>query len=291
MSSGLFGLGNLIAVICFILALKSFSLPIAGHQGRMIAMIGLSIAILVTLLNLTNAGFASYMMILLALLVGGGIGIAVIRKFQAVAAPVLMISFQSLVGMTAVLIAAAALNNPYHFGITDDAGHIFDTSLLKMGLGAVFGGSAFSGSIVAFGKSQGVLPLAPVFLPSRHVINIGLGVVIILLLMAFMATASQLAFWMMTILAFVIGFLIIMPIGDTDMPVAISMLNAHSGWATASIGFMLSNPILIVAGALIGSSSTFLARNMCKAMHRSFVSVILEGSPIPASTTPLKIQG
>ncbi len=256
----------------------------------MIGIAGLMIAILVTLLNLPNAGSATYLVIMLALVVGSGLGIAFIRKFSMSTTLSLMTPLQSLVGMIAILTATAALYDPYHFGITDDTGHIHDLSLLEMGLGSSIGAVALSGSLAAFGKSQGILPLSPIFLPSRHRINIGLGVVIILLLMAFTATASQIAFWIMTILAFVVGFLMIIPVGDTDMPVAISMLNAHSGWATASIGFMLSNPMLIIAGALIGSSSTALARNMCKAMRRSFVSFILEGSPITPSTTQLTIQ-
>lgn len=290
MSPNLVALGYLIAVVGFVLTLKDVSSPASARPGTITGIAALTIAVLFSLFNLPNAGFASYLMIILALIIGGGIGIGVLSKFQALAAPHLMMALQSLVGMTAVLIAAAAFYNPYHFSITDDAGHIFDASLLELGLGSALGAVTFSGSVTAFCKSQGILPLAPVLLPSRHRINIGLGVVILLLLMAFTATANQVAFWTMTILAFVIGFSLIIPVGGGDMPIAVSMQNAHAGWATASIGFMLNNPMLVIAGALIGSSSTVLSRNMCKATNRSFISFVLEGSPISATTTQLTIR-
>lgn len=288
MSPNLVALGYLLAAVCFILTLSGLSSPTSARQGSIAGIVGMAIAVLFTLFNLPNAGFGNYMMILLALVIGGSIGVIAIRKFERIAMPQLMTASHSLVGMASVFIAAAALNNPYDFGITDAAGHIHDLSLLEMGLGVVIGAITFSGSVAAAARLQGIIPTAPVTVPSRHMIHIGLGVAIILLLMAFMATGNQFAFWTMTLLAFAIGFLLIMPIGSADMPIVVSMLNAYSGWATASIGFMLNNPILIIAGALVGSSSTVLSHMMCKAMNRSFFFVILEGSSaMPAPTTQL----
>lgn len=290
MSANLLAFGYLIAAVCFIQTLRSWSSTMSHRGGGLLGVAGMTIAVLFTLFSLSNAGPSSYIMIMLALIIGGGVGLAVIIKFPTIAIPHLMTAFQSLVGLAAILIAVAALYSPFDFGITDAAGHVFDTSLLEMGLGSVMGAVAFSGSAVAFGKSQERLPSAPIAFPSRHRIYIGLGVAVILLLMAFMATASQLAFWMMTILALVSGFVLIMPIGDVEMPAAASMLNAHSGWATASIGFMLNNPMLIIAGALVGSSSTVLCRSMCKQMNRSFISVFLEEPATASSTKQLTMR-
>lgn len=277
MSPNLVALGYLVAAVCFILALRGLSSPTTARQGNMIGIAGMAIAVLFTLFNMPNAGFGSYMMIFIALAIGGGIGVVVAKKIEMTAMPQLVAAFHSLVGMAAVFVAAAALTNPQDFSITNPDGAIKGISLFEMGLGAVIGAITFSGSVIAFGKLQGVMSSAPIMLPSRHLINIGIGIAIFLLLMIFMATESHAAFWLMTLLAFAIGFLLIIPIGGADMPVVVSMLNSYSGWAAAGIGFTLNNPMLIITGALVGSSGAILSYIMCKAMNRSFISVILGG--------------
>jgi NAD(P) transhydrogenase subunit beta len=193
------------------------------------------------------------------------------------AMPQLVAAFHSLVGMAAVFVAAAALYNPAEFHITTATGSIKGASLFEMGLGVIIGAITFSGSVIAFAKLQALMKSAPIMLPQRHLINGAIGAAILLLLIVFIATGSTLAFWLMTLLAFAIGFLLIIPIGGADMPVVISMLNSYSGWAAAGIGFTLQNPALIITGALVGSSGAILSYIMCRAMNRSFISVILGG--------------
>jgi NAD(P) transhydrogenase subunit beta len=277
MSPNIVILGYLVAAVCFILALRGLSSPTTARQGNIIGIAGMAIAILFTLFSLQNAGIGSYLLIILALAIGGAAGVVIAKKIEMTAMPQLVAAFHSLVGMAAVFVAAAALNNPGEFGITDAEGHIHGASLFEMGLGTVIGAITFSGSVIAFAKLQALMKSAPIMLPMRHVINIGVGVAILLLLIVFVATGSQLAFWAMTLLAFAIGFLLIIPIGGADMPVVVSMLNSYSGWAAAGIGFTLNNPMLIITGALVGSSGAILSYIMCKAMNRSFISVILGG--------------
>src|SRR5919106_2365019 len=193
------------------------------------------------------------------------------------AMPQLVAGFHSMVGMAAVLVAAAALYDPAAYGITHPDGSIKGLNLVEMGLGTIIGAITFTGSIIAFAKLQALMRSAPIMLPSRHLINLGIGAAIVLLLILFAATGSTVAFWLMTVLAFAIGVLLIIPIGGADMPVVISMLNSYSGWAAAGIGFTLSNPLLIITGALVGSSGAILSYIMCKGMNRSFVNVILGG--------------
>ncbi len=277
MSPNLVALGYLVAAVCFILALRGLSSPTSARQGNIIGIAGMAIAILFTLFNLPNAGLGSYAMIILALAIGGAAGVVIAKKIEMTAMPQLVAAFHSLVGMAAVFVAAAALTNPGEFNITNASGAIKGISLFEMGLGAVIGAITFSGSVIAFGKLQGVMSSAPIMLPARHMINIGMGVAILLLLIIFMTTESHVAFWLMTLFAFAIGFLLIIPIGGADMPVVVSMLNSYSGWAAAGIGFTLNNPMLIITGALVGSSGAILSYIMCKAMNRSFISVILGG--------------
>ena len=296
MSTNLAALGYLIAAVCFILALRGLSSPATSRAGNRNGMIGMTIAILVSLMLLPHPSALAYLLILVAIVIGGGIGYTVAQRIEMTAMPQLVAAFHSLVGLAAVFVAVGAFLSPSDFGITDPDGMIHHLSRLEMGLGIVIGAITFSGSVIAFGKLQAKLPAGvenalgplkpvvlaamssrPIMLPGRHVINSGIGGLIVLLLLWFIVTQSPVAFTLMTLLAFVIGFLLIIPIGGADMPVVVSMLNSYSGWAAAGIGFTLKNPMLIVTGALVGSSGAILSYIMCKAMNRSFISVILGG--------------
>jgi NAD(P) transhydrogenase subunit beta len=275
--SNVVALGYLAAAICFILALRGLSSPATARQGNRIAIAGMAIAILFTLFTLPHASVGNYLLILIGVAIGAAIGVVIALRIPMTAMPQLIAGFHSLVGMAAVLVAAAALYNPAEFHITTPTGAIKGLSLLEMGLGAVIGAITFSGSVIAFAKLQALMRSAPILLPQRHLINAGLGGAIVLLLVVFIGTGSAFVFWLMTLLAFAIGFLLIVPIGGADMPVVISMLNSYSGWAAAGIGFTLQNPALIITGALVGSSGAILSYIMCRAMNRSFISVILGG--------------
>ena len=275
--SNVVALGYLAAAVCFILALRGLSSPATARQGNLIGIAGMAIAILFTLFTLPHASLGNYLMILIGIAIGGGVGVVIARRIPMTAMPQLVAGFHSLVGMAAVLVAAAALYNPAEFHITTPTGAIKGLSLFEMGLGAIIGAITFSGSVIAFAKLQAVMKSAPILLPQRHVINAAIGAAILLLLILFIATQSAFAFWLMALLAFAIGFLLIIPIGGADMPVVISMLNSYSGWAAAGIGFTLQNPALIITGALVGSSGAILSYIMCRAMNRSFISVILGG--------------
>jgi H+-translocating NAD(P) transhydrogenase subunit beta len=275
--ASLVAFGYLIAAVCFILALRGLSSPATSQQGNRIGIAGMAVAVVVTLFALPDPGWSSYLLIIIGLAIGGTVGAIIARRIQMTAMPQLVAGFHSLVGLAAVLVAAAALYDPEAYGITDPGGSIKRLSLVEMGLGTVIGAITFSGSIVAFAKLQALMRSAPILLPSRHLINIGIGAAIVLLLIVFAASETTAAFWLMTLLAFAIGVLLIVPIGGADMPVVISMLNSYSGWAAAGIGFTLNNPLLIITGALVGSSGAILSYIMCKGMNRSFVSVILGG--------------
>ncbi len=296
MSPNLAAIGYLVAAVCFILALRGLSSPATSRAGNRYGMAGMTIAILVTLLALPQANALSYALIVAGIAIGGGIGYVIAKRIAMTAMPQLVAAFHSLVGLAAVFVATGAFMSPHDFGITDPDGSIHGVSLLEMGLGTIIGAITFSGSLIAFGKLQAKLPPAvesalgplrpvvaaamssrPIMLPGRHVINAGLGLLILVLLALFVATESGLVFLLMTLLSFAIGFLLIIPIGGADMPVVVSMLNSYSGWAAAGIGFTLKNPMLIITGALVGSSGAILSYIMCKAMNRSFVSVILGG--------------
>jgi NAD(P) transhydrogenase subunit beta len=270
-------LGYLAAAVCFILALRGLSSPATARHGNLIGIAGMAIAILFTLFTLPHASLGSFLMILLGVAIGGALGVVIALRIPMTAMPQLIAGFHSLVGMAAVLVAAGALYNPADFHITTPTGSIKGLSLLEMGLGTIIGAITFSGSVIAFAKLQALMRSAPILLPQRHLINAGLGAAILLLLIVFIATGSAFVFWLMTLLAFAIGFLLIIPIGGADMPVVISMLNSYSGWAAAGIGFTLQNPALIITGALVGSSGAILSYIMCRAMNRSFVNVILGG--------------
>lgn len=266
-------LAYLVAGVLFILSLKGLAAPTTARQGNRYGMIGMAIAIVTTF---TLPAIESYFLILFAIAIGAAIGISIARKIEMTAMPQLVAGFHSLVGLAAVFIAYAALVSPeaYHIGTS---GHIPGGSLLEMSLGAVIGAITFSGSVIAFAKLQGIMSGKPIRLPSHHLINAGIGAAIVLLLLVFIGTESVTIFTLMTLLAFAIGFLLIIPIGGADMPVVVSMLNSYSGWAAAGIGFTLGNPLLIVTGALVGASGAILSYIMCKAMNRSIFNVIFGG--------------
>lgn len=233
----------------------------------------MTVAILTTLLM---PNISHYGIILTGILAGGGIGAIIARKIRMTALPQLVAGFHSLVGLAAVLVAGAALNAPDTFGI-GSIGSIKAVSLIEMGLGAAIGAITFTGSLIAFGKLQGIISGKPLSFSGQHLLNATLGASIFFLLFILVLTESHFIFWLMTGVALVLGFLLILPIGGADMPVVISMLNSYSGWAAAGIGFTLGNHLLIVTGALVGASGAILSYIMCKGMNRSIFNVILGG--------------
>lgn len=263
----------LISSVLFILSLRGLSHPETARQGLRYGMVGMTLAILTTIF----AHDLSVFWIVVAIVIGGAIGTVTAQKIKMTALPQLVAAFHSLVGLAAVLIAGAALLNPAAFDILNGSGHIRGNSLIEMGLGAAIGAITFTGSIVAFAKLQGLLSGKPLMLPMRHMVNAGLGIAILLLLLLFYATESGFLLTILVLCAFALGLLLVLPIGGADMPVIVSMLNSYSGWAAVGIGFTLENPLLIVTGALVGSSGAILSYIMCKAMNRSFISVILGG--------------
>jgi NAD(P) transhydrogenase subunit beta len=264
----------LIAGVCFILALRGLSNPESSRRGNTTGMIGMAIAVGTTL---AINHLASLPEIAGAMLIGGGVGLVTARKIQMTAMPQLVAAFHSLVGMAAVLVGAAAFLNPSAFGIVDAAGHIVQNSRVEMGLGVAIGAITFSGSVIAFLKLNGNMSGKPILLPMRHVINLGTLAAILGLIAYFTQDQAHWVFFTVAGLSFAIGFLLIIPIGGADMPVVISMLNSYSGWAAAAMGFTLHNTAMIITGALVGSSGAILSYIMCKAMNRSFISVISGG--------------
>ena len=255
--------------------------PDSSRRGNRAGMVGMAIAVVTTL---AIHDIASLTEIAVAIAIGGGIGLVTARRIQMTAMPQLVAAFHSLVGMAAVLVGAAAFLNPAAFGITDAAGAILPVSRVEMGLGVAIGAITFSGSVIAFLKLNGNMSGAPILLPLRHVINLGTLAAILGLIAYFTQDQSPWIFWTVTALAFAIGFLLIIPIGGADMPVVISMLNSYSGWAAAAMGFTLHNSAMIITGALVGSSGAILSYIMCRAMNRSFISVIAGGFGAVASS-------
>jgi NAD(P) transhydrogenase subunit beta len=276
MTPNLVALLYLVAGVLFILALRGLSSPETSRQGNLFGMAGMTIAILTTLASHPPAGGVAWLLVILGIAVGGGIGAMIARKVPMTAMPELVAAFHSLVGMAAVLVAAGALYAPAAFGI-GNVGAIKGASLIEMALGTAIGAITFTGSVIAFAKLSGRMSGAPIMLPARHAINIGLGIAILVLVAVLARTESHTAFWLLVIASLIFGVLIIIPIGGADMPVVISMLNSYSGWAAAGIGFTLGNSALIITGALVGSSGAILSYIMCKGMNRSFISVILGG--------------
>ncbi|MCX7339052.1 MAG: NAD(P)(+) transhydrogenase (Re/Si-specific) subunit beta [Hyphomicrobiales bacterium] len=276
MAANLSALLYLVAGILFIMALRGLSHPTTSRQGNLYGMLGMAIAIVTTIIFFPPASLSGWALVVLGLGIGGGIGAYMARTVQMTQMPQLVAFFHSLVGLAAVLVAGAALYAPAAFGIAK-GGLIKPASLFEMGLGAAIGAITFTGSIIAFLKLDGRMSGKPIMLPQRHAISIGLGVALLLLLIIFMATQSTLVFWLIVLVSLSLGVLLIIPIGGADMPVVVSMLNSYSGWAAAGIGFTLGNMALIITGALVGSSGAILSYIMCKAMNRSFISVILGG--------------
>ena len=269
----------LVAGILFILALRGLSSPATSRKGNRNGMIGMAIAVGTTLVLFWDALDPTTWAILLGgAAIGGGVGAIIARRIAMTAMPQLVAAFHSLVGLAAVLVAAAAVYAPTGFGI-GEVGDIATVSLIELGLGSAIGALTFTGSVIAFAKLNGNMSGAPILLPARHLLNIALGVGIIVLIGILVQSSGGAvwAFWALTVLALILGITLIIPIGGADMPVVVSMLNSYSGWAAAALGFTLGNFALIITGALVGSSGAILSYIMCKGMNRSFISVILGG--------------
>lgn len=265
--------------ILFILALRGLSSPATSRAGNRNGMIGMTIAVGTTIVLFWNALDATTWGILAAgALVGGGIGAVIARRIPMTDMPQLVAAFHSLVGLAAVLVAAAALYAPVSFGI-GAVGNLATASLIELALGSAIGALTFTGSVIAFAKLNGNMSGAPILLPARHLLNIliGAGIVGLIIVLVMSGGSATWAFWGLTVLALILGITLIIPIGGADMPVVVSMLNSYSGWAAAALGFTLGNFALIITGALVGSSGAILSYIMCKGMNRSFISVILGG--------------
>ena len=288
-------LAYLASGVLFVLALRGLSSPASSRTGNRFGMIGMTIAVLTTLLlkaPVPEGGFLPqptpddlviFSQIVAAVAIGGGIGWIIARKIAMTDMPQLVAAFHSLVGMAAVLVGWAAYLNPEAFGIAGADGIIEPQSRVEMGLGIAIGAITFSGSVIAFLKLAGKMSGAPILLPLRHVINLGTLVAILGLTGYFVTDQSLWVIGTVTALSFIIGFLLIIPIGGADMPVVVSMLNSYSGWAAAAMGFTLHNTAMIITGALVGSSGAILSYIMCKAMNRGFLSVIAGGFGADAS--------
>ncbi len=257
----------LVAGALFILALRGLSSPETSRRGNLFGMIGMAIAIATTLAAHPPADATAWGLVVLGMALGGGIGAVIARRVPMTSMPELVAAFHSLVGMAAVLVAAGALYAPSAFGIGVE-GAIHAQSLIEMSLGVAIGAITFTGSVIAFLKLSGRMSGKPITLPGRHVINIALGLGLIALIVWFFEQQQHVAFWLIAATSFLLGILIIVPIGGADMPVVISMLNSYSGWAAAGIGFTLENTALIITGALVGSSGAILSYIMCKGMNR-----------------------
>jgi len=276
MSADLVALLYLLAAVLFILALRGLSNPETSRRGNLFGVVGMAIAIVTTLASHPPEGAGAWALVIVGIAIGGTVGAVIARRVPMTAMPELVAAFHSLVGMAAVLVAAAALYAPAAFDL-GDAGTIAKSSLVEMSLGLGIGAITFTGSVIAFLKLSGRMSGKPIILPARHVINGALALAIIVLIVWLVRAESHAAFWLLTLASFLFGVLIIVPIGGADMPVVISMLNSYSGWAAAGIGFTLGNSALIVTGALVGSSGAILSYIMCRGMNRSFISVILGG--------------
>ena len=284
------GLAYLAAGVLFIMALRGLSSPATSRAGNRYGMTGMTIAMVTTLLT---HGVASLPEIAGAIAIGGGLGFVTARKIKMTDMPQLVAAFHSLVGMAAVLVGLAAYLNPIAFGIAGPDGVIEVQSRIEMGLGIAIGAITFSGSVIAFLKLNGNMSGSPIMLPGRHVINLSTLLGILGLVAYFTQDQSPWVIAVVTALSFLIGFLLIIPIGGADMPVVVSMLNSYSGWAAAAMGFTLHNTAMIITGALVGSSGAILSYIMCKAMNRSFISVIAGGfgaAPEASSGGAAKVQ-
>ncbi|WP_395651149.1 NAD(P)(+) transhydrogenase (Re/Si-specific) subunit beta, partial [Brevundimonas sp.] len=282
MNASLAALAYLVSGVLFILSLRGLSSPETSRQGNIFGMVGMGLAVAVTLLTLWGSGALDLMtaaLIVGGVVVGGGGGALIAGKVKMTDMPQLVAAFHSLVGMAACLVAIGAVYAPAAFGISDGDGGIKMVSIIELSLGVAIGAITFTGSVIAFAKLNGNMSGAPIILPARHLINIGLALGLIFLIGLMIGSGGQAtwAFWGVFAIALVLGATLIIPIGGADMPVVVSMLNSYSGWAAAALGFTLENIALIITGALVGSSGAILSYIMCKGMNRSFISVILGG--------------
>lgn len=273
MIENLSALAYLASSVCFILALQGLSSAKTSERGLTLGILGMILAIGTTL---ASPIVTSYGWIIAGIITGGVIGTIIAKKIQMTALPQLVAAFHSLVGLAAVCVAAAALFEPQAFNI-GSVGSIAAGSLVEMGLGVAIGAITFTGSLVAFAKLQGLVSGNPLIFTGQHPLNAALGVGLLVMLVLFATSESHTLFWTITLVAFLLGFLLILPIGGADMPVVISMLNSYSGWAAAGIGFTLGNSLLIITGALVGASGAILSYIMCKGMNRSIFNIILGG--------------
>ncbi len=285
-SANLSAIFYLISGILFILALRGLSSPDTSRQGNYFGIIGMVIAIAVTFLSVGNFS-TSIIYVFLLLIVGGAVGSFIAFRIPMTAMPELVAGFHSLVGLAAVFVAIAAFLNPSAFNL-GSIGDIKLASLIEMSIGAAVGAITFSGSIIAFLKLRGIMSGAPITFVGQHYLNLILGITIFILIFYLCKFQSESFFWTVIAISFLVGVLLIIPIGGADMPVVISMLNSYSGWAAAGIGFTLENTALIITGALVGSSGAILSYIMCKAMNRSFISVILGGFGADNSSSDTK---
>jgi len=282
MSENLSALLYLVASVCFIMALRGLSSPETARAGNFYGIAGMAIAILTTL---ATPQVVSFWLIAIGLLIGGSAGTYIARQIQMTALPQLVAAFHSLVGLAAVCVATAAFAAPEAYGI-GISGAIHGSSLVEMAIGLTIGAITFTGSVVAFAKLQGLVSGRPLVFPGQHFVNAGIGILLILLIVLFVMTEGGGVFAFLVVLSLAFGFLLIVPIGGADMPVVISMLNSYSGWAACGIGFTLSNSLLIITGALVGSSGAILSYIMCKGMNRSIFNVILGGFGTESGAAP-----
>ena len=283
MNASLAALAYLVSGVLFILSLRGLSSPETSRQGNTFGMVGMALAIGVTLLTLGATGALDTVTLALiagGVIVGGGAGALIAKRVAMTDMPQLVAAFHSLVGMAACLVAIGAIYAPEAFGILSDDGNGIKTlSIIELSLGVAIGAITFTGSVIAFAKLNGNMSGAPIILPARHLVNVGLALALVFLIGILIGTngAATWAFWGVFLIALVLGATLIIPIGGADMPVVVSMLNSYSGWAAAALGFTLENIALIITGALVGSSGAILSYIMCKGMNRSFISVILGG--------------
>ncbi len=273
MTSDLSALLYLLASISFIMALRGLSSPLTSRAGNLYGIAGMVIAVGTTL---ASPNVVSYPLIIAGIIIGGAIGTFIALRIHMTALPQLVAAFHSLVGLAAVCVATAAFYAPAAYGI-GQAGAIHPGSLVEMGLGTAIGAVTFTGSVIAFGKLQGLITGKPLVFPGQHPLNALLGIALLAVGVYFVIGQTEWAFWAIVLLSLALGLLLILPIGGADMPVVISMLNSYSGWAACGIGFTLANSLLIITGALVGSSGAILSYIMCKGMNRSIFNVILGG--------------
>ncbi len=282
MNASIAALAYLAAGVLFILSLRGLSSPVTSRRGNTLGMVGMALAVGVTLLTLRTSGALDPLTLALiagGVVVGGGAGAVIANRVPMTAMPQLVAAFHSLVGLAACLVAVGAVYAPDAFGIVTATGGIKTLSIVELSLGVAIGAITFTGSVIAFAKLDGRMSGAPIILPARHLINIALALALVFLIGILIGTGGTAiwAFWGVFAIALILGATLIIPIGGADMPVVVSMLNSYSGWAAAALGFTLENIALIITGALVGSSGAILSYIMCKGMNRSFISVILGG--------------